>query len=185
VNELVEGFKTLNFIDAMYVKHPQGLKNVIENFCLKYAHRLNKHVLYFYDHTAVAKRNGQVSFCKEVMQHFLDNGWAVSLIYMGQAPLQDVKYRKMQHYLKNTEQYPYQVRIHEERCATMILSMDQTGTKETEKGTKKDKSKETDMTFPQEQATHFSDAFDMAIWAVLEKNLYPFYQDALPGVGFR
>jgi hypothetical protein len=184
VNELVKGYNTLNFIDAMYVKHPQGLENVIDNFCEKYAHRMNKHLFYFYDHTAVAKRNGRSSFCKEIEQRFIQNGWTIQLIHMGQAPLQDLKYRRIQSILNNTEQFPYQVQIHEERCSVMLLSMDQTGTKETEKGTKKDKSKEVDMTFPQEQATHFSDCFDMAVWAVCEKNLYPLYQYMVPGVHF-
>ena len=70
-------------------------------------------------------------------------------------------------------------------CATLVLSMDQTETKETEEGTKKDKSKERDKNYPQEQTTHFSDAFDMAVWGVLELKMLPKNEVSGGGVRFR
>jgi hypothetical protein len=185
INDRVTGCNSLNFLGDFYVKHPLGLKNVIDQFCDFHKGRICKHVYYFYDHTAVGKRNGQVSFAEEVVQHFENNGWTITYVYMGQAPLQDTKYRRVQFYLQNVQAYPLQVRIHQHRCAIMVLSMDQTGTKETDKGTKKDKSSETDIKFPQEQATHFSDCFDMVIWAVLELNLYPMLTESITTVGFR
>lgn len=184
VNTLVEGYHTLNFLYAEYVKHPLGLKDVINNFCERHISRPCKRVMYFYDHTAVANRNGQSSFCIEVAEHFERNGWDVESIHMGQAPSQDTKYRRIQFYLQNNNMKPYPIRINQDRCAIMVLSMDQTGTKETEKGTKKDKSKEIDKSFPQEQATHFPDCFDQVIWAVLERDLMPVSHGLIGRNGF-
>ena len=51
--------------------------------------------------------------------------------------------------------------------------MDLTETKETEKGTTKNKYRETEPNYPQEQATHFSDCIDQACWGVIQLKLYP------------
>lgn len=182
VNDKVTGFRTLNFIDCLYVKYPLGLKDVVGNFCDKYANRPNKTVRYYFDHTAVARRAGQLCLYEEIEQYFVANGWTVESVYMGQAPFQDVKFRRIKHYLSNIEADPLQIRIHEHRCVVMVLAMDQTETKETEKGTGKDKSKERDQTFPQEQATHFPDCFDQAVWAVCELGLWKDSGNAVVGI---
>lgn len=172
VNDRILGIDSLNFLSSPYVKAPLGLKDVVNDFCGYHKHRLTKEVYYFYDHTAVGKRNGLPTYAEEVVQHFEDNGWIVYPYYMGEAPLQSDKYRIIKLILQNKRD-TYQVRMHQDRCAAMILSMDQAGTKETETGTKKDKSSERSLTVPQEQATHFSDCFDMAVWAVCVMDLYP------------
>ena len=122
------------------------------------------------------------SYAEEVEQHFTTKGWMVDMIYMGQAPKQDLKYNRIKDYLQNKEQYPLQIMINQDRCAVMVLAMDQTGALETDEGTKKDKRKERDMTFPQEQATHIPDCFDQVVWAVNEKELYPVYMEAAVGL---
>ena len=55
VNDYVKGYNTLNFLNTHYVKHPLGLKDVIDEFCNYHEHRTCKHVYYFYDHTAVTR----------------------------------------------------------------------------------------------------------------------------------
>lgn len=174
VNDLVvPGVQTLNFLYCDYVKQPLGLRHVVDKFCQYHVARPCKEVYYFYNHTAKAKNPVSKSFREEVQGYFEDNGWEVTAIDMGQAPSQNYKYNQLKKFFQNKGDMA--IRIHRHRCAVMVLAMDQTATKETEDGTKKDKSKERDEKFPQEQATHIPDAFDDACWGVLELDRYPKY----------
>lgn len=187
INDLViPGVKTLNFIRDFYVKQPLGLKHVVDEFCTYYQFRPCKEVYYFYDHTAVGQRNMHKKFCEEVRQFFEDNGWIVTSIYMGAAPLQSVKYSRINNLFENENSSPYPIRIHKNNCATMVLSMDQTATTESPtQGTGKDKTAEKNKNMPQEQTTHFSDTFDQIVWAVEEQNLYPMGEEYIGAVAFR
>lgn len=186
VNDFLNPTKpTLNFTSAMYVLHPYGLKHVVDKFCQHHIHRPCKHVFYYYDHTAIAERNMHKRMSDEVVEYFKLNGWKVTEMYMGKAPSQNLKYQRIQFWMENEEQCKFPIRINERTCATLVLSMDQTETKETEEGTKKDKSKERDKNYPQEQTTHFSDAFDMAVWGVLELKMLPKNEVSGGGVRFR
>lgn len=184
VNDMViPGQKTLNFLSCDYVLQPLGLKHVVDKFCNYHVARACKEVYYFYNHTAKAKDPARQSFCEEVQLYFEENGWTVFPIDMGQAPLQNYKYNQLKKFFQGNGIYP--IKIHRHRCTSMILAMDQTGTKETEEGTKKDKRKERDPKFPQEQATHIPDAFDDAVWGVLELDLYPTYTRVGSGMVIR
>lgn len=174
INDMVEpGRFTLNILSSDYVLQPYGLKHVIDRFCEQRKSRPNKTVFYYYDHTAVGKRNMHSTMADEVAEYFKMNGWRVVMMYMGQAPLQSLKYNKINLWLENEHIVKYPIRINKRKNVSLILSMDQTGTKEGENGTQKDKSKERDQNFPQEQATHFSDTFDMIAWGVNELKLIP------------
>lgn len=179
VNDLViPGGKSLNYLNNFYVLQPLGLKEVVDQFCDYYADRPCKQVFYFYDHTAKGRRNGHKSYKDEIVQFFTERGWTVVEIYMGQAPGHGIKYNRLKTFFEENEEGKLPIRIHRHRCATMVLAMDQTRTKETSAGTEKNKGTETKEGFPQEQSTHFPDAFDMGVWAVLEMDLYPYYVDA-------
>lgn len=172
VNDLViPGVKSLNILDSIYVKPPEHLREVVNKFCDQRKHRPCKEVYYFYDHTAKSADPARKSLYEECTSYFEDNGWEVTQIFMGQAPGHNYKYSKLKEFFEELGDMP--IRFHKYRCASLLLAMDQTGTLETDKGTKKDKSKERIKTFPQEQATHLPDAFDMCVWGTLELDLYP------------
>lgn len=175
LNDLViPGTRSLNFIGSMYVKQPFGRKHVVDQFCEHYKDRPCKEVLYYYDHTANDEQNGRKRKWEETADYFKANGWKVSPQYMGQAPLHSSKFDRINNYLENEnpEQHP-PIRIHRSGCADMLMSMDLSETLETSSGTKKDKTKEKDKKFPQEYAPHLSDTFDMLVWAIIEKKMYP------------
>lgn len=172
-DRVVPGRETLNFLSSIYVLRPLGPRDVIDNFCAANRHRMCKHVYYFYDHTAVGDRAGHKKPYEEVVDYFKDNGWDVSAIYMGGAPRHHDKYLRFKEFLQNPNGEHLPIKMHEQRCSSLILAMDLTGIKETPKGTEKDKSLEKDKTYPQQQATHLPDAWDMATWAVFEQGLYP------------
>ena len=169
-DKLIPGIKTLNFLQAFYVKHPFGIPDVIKDFCNYNKAHMNKRVIFYYDHTAVAERNAAKSYYIEAKNAFIKHGWEVDLQYLGQAPLHELKYNKVNHHLRGEGKYP--IRMHMKRCETLILAMDGT---EVKAGStyKKDKSKETDKTYPQQYATHFPDVFDTLIWGICELDRYP------------
>jgi hypothetical protein len=187
INDLVvPGVKTLNFIKDFYVKQPLGLKHVVDEFCTHYQYRPCKEVYYFYDHTAVGVRNMHKKFHEEVEDFFESNGWIVTSIYMGGAPYQNLKYSRINNLFEHEETTRYPIRIHQHRCATMVLSMDQTGTLESPtEGTKKDKAGEKNRNIPQEQTTHFSDTYDQIVWGVEELGMYPERSTYVSAVAFR
>ena len=184
INDRVKpGIRTLNFIRAMYVKMPLGLKHVIDDFCSVYASRPCKEIFYFYDHTAVGKKNMHKTFNEEVEQYFVANGWKVTNVYMGGAPYQNIKYSRINAMLQQDEKYPIQINL--VGCETMLLSMDQSETTETPgKGTGKNKLKEKDVRVPQENTTHFGDVFDQLVWGIIEMDKYPMESEIPIRLGF-
>lgn len=172
-DRVIPDVKTLNFLSSIYVKHPFGPRDVINTFCTRNRNRPCKIVYYFFDHTAVGERAGHKKIHEEITEYFEEEGWTVVEVYMFKAPLHSDKYNRFKYFLINKDGTTLPIRMHANRCAPLILSMDMTGTVETDKGTKKDKSKEKDRSFPQEQAPHQSDVFDMIAWGVLELDMYP------------
>ena len=169
-DKVLPGVRSLNFLQSFFVKHPQGIPDVIKTFCDYHTYRICKEVILFYDHTAVAERNNAKSYFREAESAFIKNGWRVTKVNLGQTPFHDVKYNRINAHLRGEGKYP--IRFNLEGCKTLLLSMDNTAVK---RGStyKKDKSKETDKNFPQEMATHFSDTFDVLVWGICEQDRYP------------
>lgn len=169
-DRVIPGVETLNILNSLYVKHPKGLKDVVQMFHETYKHRPCKEVLYYFDHTAVGKDSVRLSYHMEVKGFFDALGWRVTLVNIGQAPYHQTKYNSINKFLRGEGKYL--VRFHMERASSVLLSMDLSKIK---KGStfEKDKSTERDDKYPQEKSTHLSDAVDMLLWGVLEKELYP------------
>lgn len=187
INDLILGYDTLNFLDAIYVKHPLGLKEVVNKFCDMHINRPCKEVIYFYDHTATGRQNEALSFDARIVKYFEDNKWKISRVYMGKAPEKDIQYDNIKGIFQNVLPKPYQVMINHEGCSIMVMSMDRTETKVGSNGrTTKNKHNETVLNYPQEYATHFSDCFDQAVEAVIIRDLYPRFSGLMKGLnGFR
>jgi hypothetical protein len=186
LNDLaVPGMRSLNFLGASYVKHPLGVRHVIDNFCTYYQDRPCKEVIYFYNHTFVAKSSISKPFFEYVIDCFKENRWKVAAIYTSQAPEQIDKYNRVNFYLRNADPEFPPVMIHKHHCADMLLSMDLAEAMETSSGTKKNKTNERKLEIPQETTTHFSDVFDELVWSILELNLYPSAQAVPTFVGLR
>lgn len=185
VNNLLlpDGKTSLNFLHSMYVKKPEGKKEVIDKFCKHYEWRPDKTVYYFYDHTANAEKNNALKDYEDVVYYFTQNGWKCIAIYMGQAPSHAAKYELIRTVLREDKEEYMPVRIHTHNCASMVLSMDLTPLK-LSSFTEKDKGSEK-RNIPQEMATHQGDVFDQIIWAVYQMDLYPKSQNVPMRLGFR
>jgi hypothetical protein len=174
VNDMViPGVRTLNFVNAMYVLHPKGLKHMVDLFCDHYEDRYCKEVVYLYDHTAVSEDSARKPYHEEVEQAFRARGWKITGIHMGEAPFHSDKHRMINTAFREMEEKYMPIRMHKVNCVDMIMSMDMAEVK-TGTAAQKDKSSEKKWRdgFPQQLATHFSDVFDQIAWGVLELKVY-------------
>lgn len=158
-------YKVLN---AMFVKQPELLQDLTQQFCNYYEHMPCKVVNYYYDHTAIAKTatNG-ISYADEVIRILQENGWQVNQIYIGQAPPHKEKYLLWGRLLQEEDPRLPKFRYNKSNCEYLIISMENAKLKNSGDGFKKDKSSEghADHITPAEESTHFSDAGDTLIWA--------------------
>jgi hypothetical protein len=165
VNNILDSpYTTINFIDALYTLHPKGLIDVINEFCDKYSSHINKEINYIFDHTAIGRNALKTTFKEEVIKAFELRGWNVVEHYTGDAPDHEDKWREMKAWLINNGEYA--IKLNKNTCYQLILSIEQSPAKLVKGKTAKDKKTETNINFPAEESTHFSDAFDMILWAL-------------------
>ncbi len=161
---------SLNYIDEVYTLPPEGLRDAIKKFCVKYKNHLNKAVYYVYDHTAVGKRLDADSYNTIVADELDKNGWTCYEIYTGQAPEHYDKYVDTKDWMENQDKVNLDIRINA-RCEKLITSIKGAAAKTVGNKTKKDKSGELEPSLDQTETTHFSDVFDMINDAVLKQKL--------------
>ena len=126
---------------------------------------------YHYDHTAIGTYPNPVSFAKELGNALRAKGWTVIERYMGHAPGHGDKYEFMDKLLGGSDNRLPSLLINRENCEYLITSMENAPMRLGTRGFEKDKSSERDKKTPQEEATHFSDAFDMLAWGELNSNI--------------
>jgi len=162
-------YTTLNFIDEVFTLYPLGLVDAINKLCNKYDSHQYKEIQFIFDHTGIGRNALTTTYKDAVTQSFVSNGWIVKEIYIGGAPEHDVKFQKIRDVLQAQGDNAVMINIH--TCEYLNKSIEQSPAKISNGVTKKDKSTETDTNFPAQESTHFSDAFDMIIWACYELNL--------------
>lgn len=181
-----EEVETLNFVDEISTVAPEGLEQAVDRFCEKFSDHQCKMVYYTTDHNAIGTRQSAKPFNEIVKDRFLLRGWEVVEVYTGEAPDHYEKYTRFKHYLSNTQSSPLQVRINK-RCTCMLTALKNARTKNVNGQTKKEKKYERTDKYPdldQRLTTHFTDAFDTLLWAVLEMEQIR-YTTVGNGVGFR
>lgn len=160
--------------NSMFVKDPNGIVDLIEDFCKFYEHHTVKVINYYYDHTAVPRDAVRsTSFAEEVERVFNKYGWLVNMNYMGQAPRHDTKHLLINRILKEEEDNLPQIRMNAEKCKTLIVSIEHAGARDGKHGIEKDKRPERDAKAIDEETTHFSDAFDTLIYFKFKDGIAP------------
>lgn len=168
INDKATGYKALNFVDQVFTLAPQGLTDAVSIFCNKYKSHDHKVVYYVYDQTAIGRRNDADSFFEIVIKTLKKHNWNVIEIYTGDAPDHSIKYEKIKEYLKGGGTMPIRVN---RKCKEMIQSIRNSAAITKFGKTHKDKTDEKNSELDQSITTHFSDAFDQIVWAVLNLNL--------------
>lgn len=178
---------TLNFVDEVYTLHPKGLRDAVALFCEKHKYHDFKLVYYVFDHTAVSARVDADVVSQIIVDELEKHGWDVVQVYTGQAPDHYQKHNDTVDWMTNTERTNLDIRINK-RCVKLITSINNAGARTTghgtEQKTQKDKRPETNKELDQSETTHFSDAFDMILDAVLKQKLITGTSDS-HSFGFR
>jgi hypothetical protein len=164
--------RTLNIVAGIHTLHPDG---GIEQTCRAFAQYFNNHqnkiVHYIFDHTTVSKSPVADPYYEIATRTLQKEGWTVVQHYIGQAPVHGQKYETIMDLMNRTEEDS--ICINEQRCEYMIKSIQQAGAITSGGKTKKDKSKEKDLSYPAEETTDYSDAFDTLIWGTLHLKVVP------------
>jgi hypothetical protein len=162
-----ELYETLNTVGAIHALSPGGITEAIiafDEFCIAKGHR-KRMVHYVYDATAIGKDPGRDAYNVMVTKALKKLGWIVMPVYIRGASDQGVRYLKLKELLSKTGQMA--VKINRSTTEYLQLSLNQAGAKTKGSLTVKDKDSERDYNFPAEESTHYSEAFDHLLWAVL------------------
>jgi hypothetical protein len=162
-------YKTLNFVDYFYELEPKGIEDAIKSFCTKHVNHLNKKIHFIHDHTSISRSGTKVTNIGTVKGAFKACGWKVITHYIGDAPDHDDKFEAIKKWLVKTGDMS--ICMNQITCDQLIKCIEQTPAITSANVTKKDKRKEKDKNFPQEDAPHGSDAFDQILWGIYEHNI--------------
>jgi hypothetical protein len=165
-------------INAMYVKSPDILDHLAHKFIAYYRFHKNKTLNLYYDVSGNTKwGNSQLTMAQQFSKILVTAGWRViPKTVSGRNASHDDKYLLINRILRNTADEIHDpklplIQINKDSCKELIISMQQAPAKQGRQGMQKDKSSERKKDFPQEEATHFSDAFDMLIWGKYRMNM--------------
>jgi hypothetical protein len=162
-----------NFIKEFYVKSPKILDSLFtEEFIPYYRHHRKKVVYFYYDRNGNSHlANSNMTFFEQACSLLEQAGWEVHGMTHGLDPFHQDKYQLWNILLSEAQSHLPVVRFNKSNCKCLITSMQNAPAKDV-KGIQKDKSSERKKNFPQEEATHFSDAADIIIYgkfkAILE-----------------
>lgn len=148
-------------LNSMFIKTPNTLDVLINQFCDYYSGQQCKVVHYHYDHTAVAtSANSRITFKDTVIETFVKRGWTVIERYHGQAPGHHEKYLFWGTFMKGNDRRLPRFVMNRSNCKYMTISMQQAGVLTGKNGFEKDKRPEKQKNAVHEETTHFSDAAD-------------------------
>ncbi len=159
INSLVvsQGTNTVNFL---FVKSPKMLKDVVKKFCKYYEDHSCKEVDYYYDHTAIGRNamTGDYTFADQVIDILQEEGWDVNDIYIGQGPGYDTRYEMINNALRGCPELPMP-KFNSNNCESLLISMENTMTRQGPTGFEIDKRSERDENVLPEHATHPQEAW--------------------------
>lgn len=152
--------------NAMFVKKPERVQNLINKFCDYYKSHKKKVVNLPYDVTAYAGHGAfDSTYIEEVIKVFRKNGWQVNSVNLGQTKPYELRFRLWNDILAENDKATFKpIRFNKRNTEFLIISMKQAPVKQGLRGFEKDKKSEKDrINTPQEEATHFSEAADTLV----------------------
>jgi hypothetical protein len=175
INVLVAGQRmadSFNFINAMHVKAPKIAKDLAKEFCVYYQYHRKKHFILVVDSTAFPRDAGRyTTYAGQVMEVFQEYGWTVELMYIGEVPDPHQRFLMWSNAFSERDPNLPRPRLNRDKCKYLIISIMNAPIRQGRNGFEKDKSSEKhDSKTPQEEATHFSDAFDTLYFGLYGSN---------------
>lgn len=167
VSQYLSTTNEIRFIKEFFVKNPQKLSDMVQQFIDYYAeHQSSCNVVHLYHDRSGYKQeaNSKTTLAEDVENMLRAAGWVViNKTPNTNNPEHIEKFRLINEILSEENMALPKVRINENQCPNLIISMENAPLK-SEDAFKKDKSSERSTTIPQEHATHFSDTFDYALF---------------------
>lgn len=169
VSQYLKSQNQINFIKEFYAKSMDGekLDDLVQKFIDYYEpHKASCNVVNLYHDRSGYKEeaNSKTTLAEDVENKLRAAGWKV----VNQTPNTNnpghiMKYRLIETILSEQDYTLPIVRINQDRCPNLIISMENAEVTHKD-GFEKDKSSEKSKTLPQEHATHFSDTFDYRLY---------------------
>lgn len=151
-------------LKSMFAKNPKLLDDLLIEQLIPY-YRFHKYkVAYVYGGHDGHNRlpNSSRTLFQQIEDILRAHGWTVYVQAKNVAPTHADRYLLINTALKETEPRLPKIRINEYNNPDLIIALERAEAKEGTKGIEKNKSSERNQSLPQEHATHYTDAFDMA-----------------------
>lgn len=156
----------LKFIKNIYVKFPQIIDDMINNFIDYYLHHPTKVLYLWYDATGNNRQaNASLTYAEAVKQQLESKGWTVVLmteVRVNESHL--TKYQLWNKLLDEGSPTLPSIRFNRYNCQELWISMTNApATQGYNEAIRKNKGSERKKNLAQEHATHFSDAADVVV----------------------
>jgi len=150
--------KEEKMVDALFVKDPKSVKDLIDDYCNKYVDHKNKTVRVWGEPRGHDKNPMGITFFNVVKNQFRKHGWNCEIkAHAGRTNNHEDRYILINNIFAEDDSQLPRLRINQENCKDPIIALQIT---QVTADNKKNKSKEKDRTFPQEHAPHFTDTID-------------------------
>lgn len=153
-------------LKSMWVKSPKLLDDLfIEQFIPYYRPHQDKTIYLYGGHDGNNRLpNSSLTLFEQVRELLTNHGWTVIIMTRGAAATHYDKYLLFNAMLKeqNATRLP-KIRINESNNPDLIIALERTEAIESLSGVEKSKKDERNKEFPQQHATHLTDAFDIPI----------------------
>lgn len=167
----VEG-RTHRTVKSFYVlgREQKKLSDVVQDFIDYYFFHPNKDVVYHYDHTSIpTDAQDDETFKDEIVKLLRAAKWNITENYLGKAPFHDLKFKTIQNIHANDGTHQWKSLINRDNNEQLIKVLQLTDGEVSGGKWQKDKKKEKQVkTFPQEEAPHLSDMYDVLLLATIQ-----------------
>lgn len=157
---------TMRVLKSFYVKTPSKLQDLVKRVADYYRPKIKKDVIVYYDHTFTWENaTSSESYAEVIEKTFIQEGYDVTMVFVGQAPKHDWKHMMIDRTLKGDPEFLW-VQINLYNNEFLKIAMEQAGIRQGRNGFEKDKSVENSEDTadnPDEYKTHVTDAFD-TLW---------------------
>lgn len=141
-----------------YVKDDNKVSDLVAAFCDNFKNHQFKYVRIWGEPRGHDKQPTGGTIYEQIQDEFTRRGWTVDVrVTAMRTPLHEVRHANMNYMLSEEDTQMVKLRINQDYCKDVIISMQTTQVKE---DYKKNKKSERDREFPQEHAPHFSDMLD-------------------------
>lgn len=167
-----ERVSRFNILKEFYVLQPEFINHLIDKFCRYYSSHRDKTIFFYYDRNGNTKvANSDKTYAELAIGLFEDKGWNIVPMIFEENPHHQEKYIFFNILLQEKDKQLPIVRINEGNCPNLKTSIYNAPVKQKNGEIVKDKSSERKSTIPKEQATHFSDCFDIIVYKKYRRNI--------------